>query len=87
MNNEPNFRDNSVEKDGVYQENRTTKIIFILAITIPFIGFIISFYGFGRAYRLGINLKLGVLGVVISFLEFLLFTFLFYLWILNGAKL
>lgn len=87
MNNEPNFRDNSMSTSGSYQENRTTIIIFVIACIIPVIGFIVSFYGFSRSRRLNIGLKLGVLGIVISFVILLLFTLLLYLWILNGAKL
>ena len=82
MDNEPKFSDN---KNGMYKTNKTTTVIFILAITIPLFGFIISFYGFHRAYRMGIGLKLGILGVVISFIEFLLFTLLFYIWLKNGG--
>ena len=82
MENEPKFNNN---KNGMYTTNKATVIIFILAITIPLFGFIISFYGFNRAYRMGIGLKLGVLGVVISFVEFLLFTLLFYIWLKNGG--
>ena len=82
MNDEPKFEN---EKKGMYTTNRATIIIFILSITIPFFGFIISFYGFNRAYRMNIGLKYGVLGVVISFIEFLLFTLLFYIWLNNGG--
>ena len=87
MSNEPNFRDNSMNSSGSYQENRTTIIIFVIACIVPIIGLVAASYGFARSRRLNIGLKLGVWGIIIAFINVLLFTLLLYLWILNGAKL
>ena len=77
------FSDN---KKGVYQENKSIVVILVIACIVPIIGFILACIGFGRAYRIGVGVKYGVLAVVFGFLNFLLFTFLFYLWLNNGGK-
>ncbi len=83
MDKEPKIKDNT---SGVYQENRTSIVIFVIACVVPIFGFVISFYGFNRSRRLNVNLKLGVLGIVFGFINLLLFTLLFYLWLINGGK-